>query len=160
MESNSEPPHAVETPASPADLHKVPSGPAPATALSPSSDTAEVIIRETRTEIEQIRLQADKFICQYAEAYVAEAGRLRQGAIDRYRVRLEGLSPDLRLKVCETLAKDDIFCCNMEFGNGHLSYAGMGFTYKVESDVAFNVLSHHAWKDRTYQLNSSASYND
>lgn len=108
---------------------------------------ADAIIRETRDEMEQARLKADQLICQFAEAYVTTAGQLREVAIHRYRERLDGLPAEVCAKVCETLAKDDIFCCNMEFGNGHLSYGGMSFTYKVESDAAFNALSHHVWKD-------------
>lgn len=107
----------------------------------------DAIIRETRAEMEQARLKADQLICQFAETYVETAGQFREVAIQRYRGRLEGLPAEVCAKVCETLAKDDIFCCNMEFGNGHLSYGGMSFTYKVESDAAFNTLSHHAWKD-------------
>lgn len=110
-------------------------------------EDVDTIIRQTRTEMEQARLKADQLICQFAEAYVETAGRFRKEAIQRYRERLEGLPAKDCAKVCETLAKDDIFCCNMEFGNGHLSYGGMSFTYKVESDAAFNALSHHAWKD-------------
>ncbi|POS79282.1 hypothetical protein DHEL01_v202317 [Diaporthe helianthi] len=112
--------------------------------LSPDVDT---IIQETRAEMEQARLKADQLICQFAESYVDTAGRLRDASIQRYRERLEGLPAEACAKVCETLAKDDIFCCNMDFGNGHLSYGGMSFTYKIESDAAFNALSHHAWKD-------------
>lgn len=108
---------------------------------------ANAIIRETRIEIEQARLKADQIICHFAETYVVTAGQFREEAIQRYRARLEGLPAEVCAKVCETLAKDDIFCCNMEFGNGQLSYGGMNFTYKVESDAAFNALSHHAWKD-------------
>lgn len=110
----------------------------------------DTIIRETRTEMEQARLKADQLICQFAEAYVDTAGRVRDTSIQRYRERLEGLPAEACAKVCETLAKDDIFCCNMDFGNGHLSYGGMSFTYKIESDAAFNALSHHAWKDCEY----------
>lgn len=108
---------------------------------------ADAIISETMAEMEQARLKADQLICQFAEAYVATAGQLREGAIERYRERLEGLPADVAAKICETLAKDDIFCCNMEFGSGHMSFGGMSFTYKVDSDTAFNALSHHAWKD-------------
>lgn len=127
------------------------------TASEPPDETLEhpevppdidAIIRETRADMEQARLKADQLICQFAEAYVETAGRFREGAIQRYRDRLEELPAEVSAKVCETLAKDDIFCCNMEFGNGHMSYGGMSFTYKVESDAAFNALSHHAWKDR------------
>lgn len=97
--------------------------------------------------MQQARLKADQLICHFAEAYVATAGQLREDAIQQYHGQLEGLPAELCAKVCETLAKDDIFCCNMEFGNGHLSYGGMSFTYKAESVAAFNALSHHAWKD-------------
>lgn len=92
-------------------------------------------------------MKADQLICQFAEAYVTAAGQLREGAIQRYRTRLEGLPAQAAAKVCDTLAKDDIFCCNMEYCSGHMSFGGMSFTYKVDSDTAFNALSHHAWKD-------------
>lgn len=117
-------------------------------------EDVDVIIREMRSELEQARLKADQLICQFAEAYVETAGQFREEAIQRYRERLEGLPAKDCAKVCETLAKDDIFCCNMEFGNGHLSYGGMSFTYKVESDATFNALSHHAWKDRKNHFHS------
>ncbi|CAN8105220.1 unnamed protein product [Discula destructiva] len=97
--------------------------------------------------MEQARLEADQLICQFAETYVASAGQLREDAIQRYRERLKGLPVQVGAKVCEALAKDDIFCCNMEFGSGHMSFGRMSFTYNVDSDEGFNALSHHAWKD-------------
>lgn len=108
---------------------------------------ADAIIHETKAEMELVRSKADQLICQFAETYVATAGQLREGAIQRYRERLQGLPAQVCAKICDTLAKDDIFCCNMEFGQGHMSHGGMRFTYKVDSDAAFNALSHHAWKD-------------
>lgn len=134
-DGNSEPDHSSSKPAD-----EAPEQPK----LLPDVDA---IIQETKAEMEQARLKADQLICQFAEAYVDNAGRLRDASIQRYRERLEGLPAGACAKVCETLAKDDIFCCNMDFGNGHLSYGGMSFTYKIESDAAFNALSHHAWKD-------------
>lgn len=107
----------------------------------------DAIIQHTRVEIRKTRLEADRLFDQFAEAYVAAAGELREGAIQKYRERLEGLTAEDRAKVCETLAKDEIVCSNMEFGRGRLSCGGISFSYKAESDAVFNKLSHHAWKD-------------
>lgn len=106
------------------------------------------IIRETRAEMRQARDKAYELIQQFAKTYVDTAGQLREEAIQRYRGRLEGLPAEVCVEVCDTLARDDEFCCIMEFGYGTLSSGGMHFIYKVESDAAFNALSHHAWKDR------------
>lgn len=107
----------------------------------------DAIIQGTRAKMQQARLNADRLICQFAEAYVATAGQLREDAIQQYRGQLEGLPAELRARVCETLADDNRFCSDMDFGNGHMSYGGMSFTYRVESDAAYNALSHHVWKD-------------
>lgn len=133
--------------ASPVDEGPVPDQHEPESALDPHS-----IIDETRADMEQARLKADQFICQFAEAYVTAAGRLREAAVQRYRQRLESVPAQIAAKVCDVLAKDDIFCCNMEFGSGHMSSGGMSFSYKVDSDEAFNALSHHAWKDREFTI--------
>ncbi|KAG6360841.1 hypothetical protein INS49_011908 [Diaporthe citri] len=86
------------------------------TQVLPDIDT---IIQETKAEIQQTRVKADTLICRYFEAFIATAGQLREGAIQRYRERLEELPAKDRAKVCETLAKDEDVCSNMEFGNLH-----------------------------------------
>lgn len=105
------------------------------------------VIQETRAEISQTRLEVDRLICKFADEFIVTAGQLREVVIQHYRERLEGLPAKDRAKVCETLALDEIVCCDMEFGNVNGSHGGLSFTYKAESDAAFNALSHHKWKD-------------
>lgn len=114
------------------------------TQVLPDVDT---IIQETKAEIQQARLKADTLICRYFEEFVATAGQLREGAIQRYRKRLEELPAKDRAKVCETLAEDETVCSNMEFGDCKFSYGGISFSYRAESVEVFNSLSHHSWKD-------------
>lgn len=114
------------------------------TQVLPDVDT---IIQETKAEIQQTRMEADKLICGYFEAFIASARQLREGVIQRYRERLEELPAKDRAKVCETLAKDEDVCSNMEFGDCKFSHGGISFSYRAESVKVFNSLSHHAWKD-------------
>jgi hypothetical protein len=115
----------------------------------------DAIIRETRAEIKQAHDEAAKLMEQFAKEYVAAAGQLREEAIQRYRARLEGLPPEACAEVCETLAEDDEFCQYMDFGDRRLSVGGLSLRYQVQSDEAFNALSHHAWKD--CELNQTLS---
>lgn len=114
------------------------------TQVLPDVDT---IIQKTKVDIQQARLKADTLICRHFKAFIAAAGQLRDGAIQRYRERLEELPAKDRAKVCETLAKDEDVCSNMEFGDCKFSYGGISFSYRAESVEVFNSLSHHAWKD-------------
>lgn len=107
----------------------------------------DAIIKETRVEIKETRHKADKLFDQFAKSYVATAGELREGVIQKYRERLKGLTAEDRAKVCETLAKDEIVCRMMLFGDDKCLFAGMSIRYNTVSDAAFNKLSHHAWKD-------------
>lgn len=107
----------------------------------------DAIIKETRVDIKETRQKADKLFHQFAKSYVATAGELREGAIQKYRERLEGLTAEDRAKVCETLAKDEIVCSMMQFGENRYSFGGVSFRYNTQNDAAFNRLSHHAWKD-------------
>ncbi|KAK7736403.1 hypothetical protein SLS63_003381 [Diaporthe eres] len=84
------------------------------TQVLPDVDT---IIQKTKADIQQARLKADTLICRYFKEFIAAAGQLRDGAIQRYRERLEELPAKDRAKVCETLAKDEDVCSNMEFGD-------------------------------------------
>ncbi|KAK7707592.1 hypothetical protein SLS64_007111 [Diaporthe eres] len=74
------------------------------TQVLPDVDT---IIQKTKADIQQARLKADTLICRYFKEFIAAAGQLRDGAIQRYRERLEELPAKDRAKVCETLAKDE-----------------------------------------------------
>lgn len=109
--------------------------------------STNAIVRETRAEMEQARGKVEKLIQSFAKTFVDTAGRFREEAIQRYRGRLVGLPTEVCVEVCDMLATDNDFCGLMDFGYGNLSSGGMHFIYKVESDAAFNALSHHAWKD-------------